>query len=131
MTDDVPIELPEPDLHKALGLVFEDVSADLVTASMPVTEMALQGFGIVHGGVYAVIGEAVASVGSAVGVADESKRVLGMSNSTTFLRPVSEGSVHASGTAVHRGRTTWVWDVEMTNDDGKICALSRVTIAIR
>src|SRR5215213_819068 len=102
MTDEKPVDLPEPDLHKALGLVFDEVSADLVTATMPVTAMAFQGFGIVHGGVYAVIGEAVASVGSAVGVADDSTRVLGMSNATTFLRPVSEGSVHASGRAVHR-----------------------------
>ena len=124
-------EHPEPDLHKALGIVVDEANAEIVRAHMPVTPMAFQGFGIVHGGVYAVIGEAVASVGTYVAVSDEGKRPLGMSNSTTFMRPVSDGTVHATGRPIHRGRTTWVWDIDMTNDDGKLCATSRVTIAVR
>jgi 1,4-dihydroxy-2-naphthoyl-CoA hydrolase len=54
-----------------------------------------------------------------------------MSNSTSFLRPVAEGLLHGVALCRHRGRTTAVWDVEMTDDDGKLCAVSRVTLAIR
>ena len=53
------------------------------------------------------------------------------SNSTTFMRPVTAGTVHALATVRHRGRTTWVWDVDFTDDDGKLCATSRVTMAVR
>ena len=56
---------------------------------------------------------------------------LGMSNNSTFLRSIREGTIHAVARRVHRGRTTWVWDVELTDDDGKLCAVSRVTIAVR
>jgi len=87
--------------------------------------------GIVHGGVYAAIAESLASRGTADGVLELGKVPLGMSNNTSFLRPVSAGSVHAVATAIHRGSTTWLWDVEMRNDDGKLCATSRVTIAVR
>ena len=48
---------------------------------------------------------------------------MGQSNHTSFLRPVSEGTVHADGRRRHRGRTTWVWDVEFTDDEGRLCAL--------
>jgi uncharacterized protein (TIGR00369 family) len=56
---------------------------------------------------------------------------LGMSNSTTFLRPVTEGHLNALARRRHGGRTTWVWDVELSDDQGRICALVRVTLAIR
>ena len=56
---------------------------------------------------------------------------MGQSNHTNFLRPVSEGVVHASAQARHRGRTTWVWDVDFTDDGGRLCATSRVTMAVR
>jgi len=90
-----------------------------------------QPFGIVHGGVYAAIAETLASMGTAVAVRPEGRVPLGMSNLTSFLRPVSEGSVRGEATAIHRGRTSWVWDVQMRDDEGRLCATSRVTIAVR
>ena len=90
-----------------------------------------QPMGIVHGGIYAAIAETLASMGTADGVIALGKVPLGMANNTSFLRPVSSGWVSAEARAIHRGRTTWLWDVEMRNDDGKLCATSRVTIAVR
>jgi uncharacterized protein (TIGR00369 family) len=87
--------------------------------------------GIVHGGVYAALAETLASQGTARGVIADGKVPLGMSNNTSFLRPVSGGSVHAEAITIHRGRTTWVWDVTMRDDEGRLCATSRVTIAVR
>jgi uncharacterized protein (TIGR00369 family) len=56
---------------------------------------------------------------------------MGQANDTSFLRPIRDGHVNAAATPRHRGRTTWVWDVEITDDDGRVCALARMTIAVR
>jgi 1,4-dihydroxy-2-naphthoyl-CoA hydrolase len=115
-----------------IGLEIDElVEVGVRTARLPVVPRVCQPMGIVHGGVYAAIAEALASMGTADGVIQLDKIPLGMSNNTSFLRPVSEGHVHARAEAFHRGRTSWVWDVEMRNDDGKLCATSRVTIAVR
>lgn len=121
----------QPELDKALGLVFDEIGRDLVRAHFPVTPMALQPFGIVHGGVYAVMGEAIASFGGHVRVTDDGRKAMGISNATSFIRPVHEGTVHGVGEIRHAGRTLHIWDVEMTDDEGKLCAVSRVTLAIR
>jgi 1,4-dihydroxy-2-naphthoyl-CoA hydrolase len=102
-----------------------------ITARLPVVDAVCQPMGIVHGGVYASISETLASVGTANAVRPNGGIPLGMANNTNFLRPVSAGTIHAIGTAFHRGRTSWVWDVEMRDDDGRLCATSRVTIAVR
>src|SRR5436190_13309243 len=98
---------------------------------LPVRPRVCQPMGIIHGGVYAALAETLASMGTARGVLADGKVPLGMSNNTSFMRPVSEGSVHAEARAIHRGRTTWVWDVDMRDDAGRLCAVSRVTIAVR
>ena len=54
-----------------------------------------------------------------------------MANNTSFLRPITEGTVHGTAVAIHRGRTSWVWDVEMRDDQDRLCATSRVTIVVR
>ena len=50
---------------------------------------------------------------------------------TNFLRPITDGAVHALATRLHRGRTTWVWDVRMSDDADRTCAVTRMTIAVR
>jgi 1,4-dihydroxy-2-naphthoyl-CoA hydrolase len=113
------------------GLEIGEASDEVVTARVPVREHVTQPVGLVHGGVHASIAEALASVGTNVGVNPDGKIGLGQSNHSTFLRPISEGTIHAVARRRHRGRTTWVWDVEMTDDAGRLCAMSRVTIAVR
>jgi 1,4-dihydroxy-2-naphthoyl-CoA hydrolase len=91
----------------------------------------MQPWGLVHGGVYAAMAESLASWATGLAVAGEGNIVLGMANNTSFLRPISQGTIHAAATRRHRGRTTWIWDVDITDDDGRLCATSRVTIAVR
>jgi uncharacterized protein (TIGR00369 family) len=127
MREDV---LPSPfDNH--YGLVIDEATDEVVRAHVPVVEHVLQPIGLVHGGVHASIAEALASVGTNVGVVPNGNIGLGMSNNSTFLRSISEGTIHATARRIHRGRTTWVWDVELTDDEGRLCAVSRVTIAVR
>ena len=53
-----------------------------------------------------------------------------LANQTTVLRQVEQGTIQATATRRHRGRTTWVWEVEMTDDGGRVCAVGRVTVAV-
>ena len=115
-----------------MGLEMDDlVEVGVRTGRLAVVPGVCQPMGIVHGGIYAAIAESLASRGTADGVLPLGKVPLGMSNNTSFLRPCTEGTVHAEARAFHRGRTTWVWDIEMRNDAGQLCATSRVTIAVR
>ena len=77
------------------------------------------------------LAESLVSVTTHGAVKDSGSFAVGMSNSTTFLRPVTGGYVHAEGRPLHRGRTTWVWDVTFTDDEGRVCAVTRVTMAVR
>ncbi|HEX3872890.1 MAG TPA: PaaI family thioesterase [Solirubrobacteraceae bacterium] len=113
------------------GLELLDVSSDEVRGQVAVRDEVRQPFGLVHGGVYASIAESLASIGTAVEVLKQGLTAMGMSNNTTFLRSITAGTVHARARPLHRGRTTWVWDVEITDDDARLCATSRVTIAVR
>ena len=90
-----------------------------------------QPYGVVHGGVYASLAETITSRATWHAVRDDGMVVMGQSNQTTFLRPISDGHVTARAVARHRGRSTWIWDVEMTDDDDRVCALVRMTVAVR
>jgi len=113
------------------GLELLSVSDSEVTARVRVRDELKQPAGLLHGGVYASIAESMASLATHVAVASEGEAAMGLSNSTSFLRPVTEGTVNARATRLHRGRTTWVWDVLFTDDAGRSCAVTRMTIAVR
>jgi uncharacterized protein (TIGR00369 family) len=114
-----------------LGLELLECTDELVTARLVVRDELRQPLGLVHGGVYASIAETLASVGTAVVVLPEGNTAMGLSNQTSFVRPITDGTIHARAVRRHRGRTTWIWDIEISDDAGKPCALSRMTIAVR
>jgi 1,4-dihydroxy-2-naphthoyl-CoA hydrolase len=113
------------------GLELVEFSNTEVRARVQLRDELQQPLGLLHGGVYASIAESVASLATALGVLDDGQVAMGLSNSTSFLRPVTEGAVHAHATRLHRGRTTWVWDVQFSDDAGRLCAVTRMTIAVR
>ena len=114
-----------------LGLELLECNDDLVTARVPVRDELRQPFGLVHGGVFAAIAESLASVGTAAVVVPEGNAAMGLSNQTSFVRPITTGTIHARAQRRHHGRTTWIWDIEISDDEGRLCALSRMTIAVR
>jgi len=118
-------------LGELIGLEYLEMGADEVRARIAVTEGVCQPAGLVHGGVYPAIAESICSKATWQAVHDEGMVALGQSNNTTFLRPIAGGHVNAVARPRHRGRTTWVWDVEITDDEGRICALVRMTVAVR
>jgi 1,4-dihydroxy-2-naphthoyl-CoA hydrolase len=118
-------------LSELIGVELLESSDDVVRARVPVSDRILQPYGLVHGGVYPVVAEIVCSLATHDAVIGDGKGALGQSNSTTFLRPISEGHVNAAARARHRGRTSWVWQVELTDDEGRLCALTQVVVAVR
>ena len=113
------------------GLELLSVTDTEVTGRVSVRPEVKQPAGLVHGGVYASIAESLTSMATHVAVAGHGEMAMGLSNSTSFLRPVTEGTVHARAVRLHRGRTTWVWDVTFTDDHERVCAVTRMTIAVR
>ena len=104
---------------------------ELARARAEVGDQHKQPFGLVHGGVFAALAESIASQATFMAVHGEGKIAVGLSNFTSFMRPILSGSVHAEARRRHAGSTTWVWEVEMSDDEGRLCALSRVTMAVR
>jgi 1,4-dihydroxy-2-naphthoyl-CoA hydrolase len=115
------------------GLVIDsvDLAAGELRAHVDVTDAHKQPAGLVHGGVFASIAESITSVGTWWAVQEDGKSAQGLSNQTSFLRPILGGTIHAVARARHRGRTTWVWEVENSDDEGRLCSLVRMTIAVR
>jgi uncharacterized protein (TIGR00369 family) len=118
-------------LSEMLGIEYGEPGPEVATGRVEVSERVLQPYGIVHGGVHAAIAESICSHATWVAVRDDGMVAMGQSNHATFLRPISEGHINARATVRHRGRTTWVWDCELSDDDGRLCALVRMTIAVR
>jgi 1,4-dihydroxy-2-naphthoyl-CoA hydrolase len=114
-----------------IGIEWLTLDPDGASARIAIEQRHLQPYGIVHGGVFASLAESLTSAATYDAVRDEGMVAMGQANDTTFLRPLADGYATASATARHRGRTTWVWDVEIADDEGRVCALSRVTIAVR
>lgn len=135
MTDGVQDELLEviransgQGFGGVIGVEYVQVDADRVVVSVEVAPHLHQPHGIVHGGVYCALAEQVASVAGAVWLGGEG-RVVGVNNSTDFLRAVTEGTLTATGTPVHRGRTQQLWRVEITDDSGRTAAVGQVRLA--
>jgi uncharacterized protein (TIGR00369 family) len=102
------------------GLIDVEIleeTADEVRARVPVTDSLRQPLGLVHGGVYATIADTITARGGRA-----------ISNQTSFLRPITAGTIHVSARRRHLGRTTAVWEVDISDDAGKLCALVRTTI---
>jgi 1,4-dihydroxy-2-naphthoyl-CoA hydrolase len=129
---DTPADTDFPvGFDRLYGLEVVEWGVDELRARVPVRDELLQPAGLVHGGVLAAMAEAMASVGTWLAVRDDGLGAQGMANHTSFLRPIRNGTIHAVGRPRHRGRTTWVWEVEVTDDEGRLCAIARVTIAVR
>jgi 1,4-dihydroxy-2-naphthoyl-CoA hydrolase len=113
------------------GLEVLTCSDTEVRARVGVRDELKQPAGLLHGGVYASIAESMASLATALGVMEQGQMAVGLSNTTSFLRPVTSGVLEATATRMHRGRTTWVWDVRFSDEQNRTCALTRMTIAVR
>jgi 1,4-dihydroxy-2-naphthoyl-CoA hydrolase len=112
-------------------LSLNECSEERAEGSIEVPEELTREDGFVPGGVLAGLAEALATRGTAAGVRPEGKIALALAIQTTVLHPVRGGTLHAGAVRRHRGRTTWVWEVEIAGAGGVRCAVARVTVAVR
>jgi 1,4-dihydroxy-2-naphthoyl-CoA hydrolase len=120
-----------PGFDGLYGLEILTISDEEVTARVAVRDELKQPAGLVHGGVFASMAESITSTGTWFGVRADGRTAQGLSNQTSFLRPILDGTIHAVARRRHRGRTTWVWEVDITDDEDRLCAMVRMTIAVR
>ena len=105
---------------------------ELVRGRVAVEQRIQQPMGLVHGGVYAAFAESLASAATFHAVYPDGNIAVGLSNATSVHTADNRRPRERRGPPPrHRGRTTWIWDVEFSDDDGRLCATTRVTMAAR
>ncbi len=113
---------------KEMGIRILSATADEVTCEWEVTEKHHQGYGIVHGGVHCGVIETLASIGAAVVAHPRGQHVVGLENSTSFIRAVRSGRLHASARPVTRGRSSQVWEAWIWDEQDRLVAQGRVRL---
>lgn len=113
-----------------LGIEFTSLSANTVSAKMPVDERTRQPYGQLHGGASAALAETLGSTGSWLCIDRDNYYPVGLELNMNHLRPVSGGWVFGTATALHLGRKTHVWDIKITTDTGKLVCVGRLTVMI-
>jgi 1,4-dihydroxy-2-naphthoyl-CoA hydrolase len=122
---------PGAGFDRLYGLEITEAGDGLMRGTVAVRDEIKQPAGLVHGGVYAAMAESLATTGTALTVHENGNAATGLSNQTSFLRPITAGRIDAVARARHRGRTTWVWEVELSDEAGRLCVVTRVTVAVR
>lgn len=114
-----------------VGTQWLDDDPDGARVRIELRDELRQPVGLLHGGVLSTLVESVCSRATALQVLDQGMAAMGQSISVSFIRPVTEGGAEVTARARHRGRTTWVWDAEVRDDQDRLCALAQMTIAVR
>ena len=132
-----PADLPYPllpherTLAGACGMVVTRAEDGLVAGRLPLEDRVRQAYGALHGAAVAILAESLSSIGTCMGIDMQKDIAFGQEINYSLLRTVWDGHVDAVARAIHRGRTAWVWDVQITDAKGKLIAVSRCTIAVR
>jgi len=120
------------DARYGLQVVSEDVEGEgIVRGRVPVRDDLLTDLGSVHGGVFASVAEALASRGTAMSVIPDGFAAMGQSNDTSIMEPLEQGVIHVEARVRNRAADAWTWTVDARDDAGRLCAFSRVTVAVR
>ena len=114
-------------LMETLQIEYTDVTSDSLTARMPVTPAVHQPNGVLHGGASVALAESVGSAATFVFLDAKKMMVRGLEISANHVKSVKEGYIYATATVLHKGRTTQLWQIKITNEDGDLICLSKLT----
>jgi uncharacterized protein (TIGR00369 family) len=115
---------------KTIGARCIKATLEEVIYEMDVGPQHLQPLGVVHGGVHSALIETVASVGAAIDTMRRGQVVVGLENHTSFLHAVRSGTLRATGRALTRGKRTHVWEVAVTDANGRTVSSGRVRLIV-
>ncbi len=114
-----------------LGLEWLELEPRSAHVRFDVRNNLMQPLGLLHGGIYCSAAETIASIATVHAVWREGRVGSGLSNSASFMRPITQGAVDVRAKALHCDESEWFWAHEFRDDDGRLCALVDVTIAVR
>lgn len=114
-------------LMETLDIEFTDFGEDYLTAKMPVNPKVHQPYGILHGGATVALAETVGSSASSFFLNDNTKIVKGLELSVNHVKSKREGYVFATARPIHRGRTTHLWEVKVTDEEDKLISICKIT----
>lgn len=117
-------------LLNSLGIEVTKVEKGLVVATMPVDDRTRQPFGLLHGGASVALAETVASVGAFNLIDHETEAAVGLEINANHVRGKKEGIVTATGTVLHQGKTTMIWDIKIKDEEDRLICVSRCTMAV-
>jgi 1,4-dihydroxy-2-naphthoyl-CoA hydrolase len=120
----------EQTLINALGITITKLEKGKIVATMPVDERTRQPFGLLHGGASVALAETVASIGAYELVDKETEAVAGLEINANHVRGKREGTVTATATILHKGKTTMVWDIQIVDEEDQLICVSRCTMAV-
>ncbi|WP_232321251.1 PaaI family thioesterase [Sporosarcina ureae] len=120
----------EQTLIGALGITFKELDRDKVVCEMPVGPKTVQPMGLLHGGASVALAETAASIAAALNLNPKTHYPVGLEINANHIRGKKDGVVTATAVPFHKGRTSMVWDIQITDEEGKLISISRCTIAV-
>jgi uncharacterized protein (TIGR00369 family) len=120
-----------PHFDAYVGTEWISLDPDDARCRVAMRDELRQPYGVLHGGVYSTLVESLCSVATAGSVYDEGSIAMGQSIEVSFVRPVTEGHAEVRAVVRHRGRSTWVWQAEVLDDRERLCAVAKMTMAVR
>lgn len=114
-------------LMETLNIEYTDIGDGFITAKMPVNSSVFQPMKILHGGATAALAETVGSVASAFFIDREKQITKGLELSINHLKSVKEGYVYATATIIHKGKTTHLWEIKITDQQNNLISLAKLT----
>ena len=120
----------EGSVWEILDIKLVSAEKDRVVATMPIGPHHLQQVGYLHGGISITLAESIASLGTVLNIDASKQMAFGLEINANHLRPKRDGQLTGVATPIHRGRTTQVWDVQITDENDKLICVSRCTIAV-
>ena len=117
-------------LNEALGIRLTEIGDDFLRGTMPVDARTKQPFGLLHGGASVALAETLGSLGGWLALPPDGGRVVGLEINANHVRAVREGEVTGTARALHLGRATQVWEIRIEDGEGRLCCVSRITLAV-
>lgn len=118
-------------MSEFLGIEFLEAGKDFLTARMPVDERTIQPMGILHGGASVVLAETLGSVAANFVVDNTKYYCVGLDINANHIRSIAKGNwVYGKAVALHLGKTTQVWEIKLSNEQGQLTCISRLTMAV-
>jgi len=113
-----------------LGITFTEITADRISATMPVDERTKQPMGLLHGGANVVLAETLGSIAASLTIDLSKQACVGLEINANHLKGVKSGLVTGTATPIHVGKSTQVWEIKIKNEQDQLCCISRITLAI-